>query len=162
MLKRLLCAVFSLLILVGCNNNFRKFEPITKGIDFLAEIKYYNEHYECICDINSSGEMHAEFTYPAEIEGLKYNVSKNGISAEYEELEYINKNEIFENTAAYLIWDVLSNVKGQVKSEDNLFFVEGKTKEFDYRLELGSSGLPIKLTTKPDIIEVTFKNVKIK
>ena len=150
------------LLFTGCKANFKKFEPITSGIEFSADIAYYNERYESNCQVNESGEMHVKFTNPAEIEGLKFNVSKNGVSAEYGELEYINKNEIFENTAIYLMWDVLSNAKSEVKSENNIFFVEGKTKGFDYKLELGSSGLPIKLVTNPNVLEVTFKNVRIK
>ena len=153
--------MFVLFFLVGCNN-FRKIEPVTRGIEFVADIKYYNEHYECECDIDSSGEMNLKFTYPAEIEGLEFNLSKNGISAEYRELEYINKNEVFKSTVACLLWEVFLGVGDEVKSENDVFYALGETKEFDYRLELGSSGLPIKLKTNPDIAEIEFRNVRIK
>lgn len=161
-MKRFVCLFLCLGFLVGCSDSHRAIEPLTRGIEFSAEIKYYNELYECDCQVNNSGEMNVEFRYPVELEGLKFTISDKGVSSEYRQLEYINQNSIFENTAAHLIWDVLVNSSDEVKSENDVFFLEGDSENFKYRLELGSSGLPIKLVTTPDIIEVVFKNVRIK
>lgn len=161
-LKRVFSVLLAMLILSGCGGKSTRIEPVTKGISFSCEITYYNETYECDCEVQKNGEAIFEFKYPTEIEGLRFLFSKNGVSVKYNEIEYINENITFENTAAHLIWDVLANVNGKAISENDVFFIEGESKEYDYRLELGSTGLPIKLKTNPDIIEVTFKNVKIK
>lgn len=161
-LKRVFSVLLAVIMLSGCGGKSTQIEPVTKGILFGCEITYYNETYECDCEVQKNGEATFEFKYPSEIEGLKFLLSKNGVSAKYNEIEYINENKTFENSAAYLIWDVLANESGEVKSENDVFFIEGESKEYDYRLELGSTGLPIKLKTNPDIIQVTFKNVKIK
>ena len=84
---------------MGCGSSHRVIEPVTQGIEFSAEIKYYNELYECDCAVNKSGEMNAEFTYPFELEGLNFTISDKGVSSEYEQLEYINQNYIFEETS---------------------------------------------------------------
>ena len=161
-LKRVFSVLLVVIMLSGCSSKATKIETVTKGISFECEITYYNETYECDCVVQKNGEATFKFKYPTEIEGLEFLFSKNGVSAKYNEIEHINENETFRNTAAYLIWDVLSNASGEVKSENDVFFIEGESKEYDYRLELGATGLPIKLKTNPDIIDVTFKDVKIK
>ena len=51
--------------------------------------------------------------------------------------------------------------KAEVFESDDVFYIEGVNNDFEYKLELGATGLPIKITTKPDIAKIEFRNVKI-
>ena len=161
-LKRVFSVLLAMLILSGCGGKSTRIEPVTKGISFSCEIVYYNETYECDCEVQKNGEAIIEFKYPSEIEGLKYLFSKNGVCAEFNGVQYINDNKTFEKTAAHLIYEVLSKSEGEVSKENDVFYIEGVTADFSYRFELGASGLPIKIWTQPNVVEIVFKNVKIK
>lgn len=159
-MKRLI-SVILLLLLCGCAGE-TTVKPVTKGITFQCEAVYYNESYECQCDVQQNGDMSVRFTWPADIEGLEFSFSKNGVKAHFKELEYINDKVVFENTVASLIYDVLSQEEVTVLEQDDVFYIEGVNKDFEYKLQLGATGLPIKITTTPDIAQIEFKKVKIK
>ncbi len=159
-MKRVFSLIFVLLLLCGCKSQ-TKITPLKTGITFSATATYYNESYECDCDIQKNGDMTVQFTYPAEIEGLKFVFSKNGVSVNFKEIEYITDKIIFENSVASLLYEVLSNNNTRVYEQENVFYLEGANNDFEYKLELGETGLPIKITTKPDVAKIEFKNVKI-
>ena len=56
-----------------------------------------------------------------------------------------------------------------IKTKDNteiyeyndVFYFDGVNNDFEYRMEFGATGLPIKITTKPDVAKIEFRNVKI-
>ena len=160
-MKRIVSVILLLLLLCGCAGE-TKVEPVTRGITFNCEAVYYNENYECVCDVQKNGDMTVQFTWPADIEGLEFSFTKNGVKAHFRDLEYINDKVIFENSVATLIYDVLSMEEAIVLEEDDVFYTEGVSKDFDYKLQLGATGLPIKITTDPDVAQIVFKKVKIK
>lgn len=160
-LKRLFSVILIMLLFTGCNSTKSNVKPINRGITFSCDVKYYNEAYECVGSINDDGETEVEFLSPKEIKGLKFTFADGSATANFQDIEYTSQKIVFENSVATLIYDVLSSAKGEAKEQDDVFFVEGVTKDFDYRLELGATGLPIKITTRPDAAEVVFKNVKI-
>ncbi len=160
-MKRILSVIVTLMFLIcGCNGE-TNIIPIKTGIEFSATATYYNETYECDCDIQKNGDMTVKFTYPADIEGLKFIFTDNGVSVNFKEIEYINEKIIFENSVASLIYEVLVNNNAKVYENDEVFYIEGVNNDFEYKLELGATGLPIKIITRPDIASVEFENVKI-
>ncbi len=161
-MKRLFSVILVLLIITGCDAPRQDITPVTRGISFSCEAIYYNENYECKGDIQSNGNTEITFTSPAEVEGLKFKFSKNGVSVNFKEIEYISQKIVFENSVASFINEVLSAESSQVLSENDVFYTKGITDDFEYRLELGATGLPIKITTNSQAVEVVFKNVKIK
>ncbi len=159
-MKRIFSVILVLLLLCGCKNQ-TKITPLKTGITFSANATYYNETYECDCDIQKNGDMTVKFTYPTELEGLKFLFSKNGVSVNFKEIEYVSDKIVFENSVASLLYEVLSKDNTEVYERDDVFYFEGVNNDFEYRLEFGATGLPIKITTKPDIAKIEFKNVKI-
>ena len=105
--------------------------------------------------------MTVNFTYPTEIEGLKFVFSKNGVSVNFKEIEYVSDKIVFENSVASLLYEVLSKDDTEIYERDDVFYFEGVNNDFEYRMEFGATGLPIKITTKPDIAKIEFRNVKI-
>ena len=159
-MKRAFSVILLLLLLCGCKSQ-TKITPLKTGITFSANATYYNESYECDCDIQKNGDMTVKFTYPAEIEGLKFVFTQNGVSVNFKEIEYVSDKIVFENSVASLLYEVLSKNNTEVFESENVFYLEGANKDFEYKLELGATGLPIKITTKPDVAKIEFKNVKI-
>ncbi len=161
-MKKLFSVILMLFLLTGCRATSQKITPITHGISFDCEATYYNEKYECQVDIENNGNTEIAFISPAEIEGLKFKFSKNGVSVNFDEIEFISQKIVFENSVASFINEVLSAENSEVLKENDVFYTEGITDDFEYRLELGATGLPIKITTDSKAVEVLFKNVKIK
>lgn len=161
-MKRIFSVILVLFLLTGCTSSSTKIKPITKGISFLCDVTYYNETYTCEGDIHKNGDTVIKFTAPSRLEGLKYTFTKNGVSVDFNEIEYISDKIVFESSAASFINEVLQGENTEVLKENDVFFTEGVTTEFEYKLELGATGLPIKITARPDAVSVIFKNVKIK
>ncbi len=159
-MKRIFSAVLILLLLCGCSNK-TEIKPVKTGILFSAIATYYNETYECNCDIQKNGDMTVEFTYPADIEGLKFKFSDNGVSVNFKEIEYVSEKIIFENSVASLIYEVMSGKSSEVYESEDVFYIEGVNNDFEYKLEIGATGLPIKITTRPDIAKIEFKKVTV-
>ena len=160
-MRKIFSVILLLIILCGCKST-AKITPVTRDITFVCEANYYNETYKCKCDVEKNGDTTIEFTYPADIEGLRFAFSKNGVSVNYRELQYISEKIVFENSVASLINEALSLTDTEVFEENDVFYTEGVNNEFEYKLQLGATGLPIKITTRPDIAQIVFKKVKIK
>lgn len=160
-MKKILLILLSVLLVTGCNAKKSGIKPILKGISFECDVTYYNENYSCKGDVEKNGNMVIEFVAPSELEGLKFTFSENGVLANFNEIEYIASKMVFENSAASLISKVLGDSDSSVLKEDDTFFIEGVADDFEYKLILGGTGLPIKITTRPDVATIEFKNVKI-
>lgn len=159
-MKRIFSVILVFLLLCGCKSQ-TKITPLKTGITFSANATYYNETYECDCDIQKNGDMTVEFTYPAEIEGLKFVFTKNGISVNFKDIEYVSDNIVFENSVASLLHEVISKDNTEIYEHNDVFYFDGVNNDFEYRMEFGATGLPIKITTKPDVAKIEFRNVKI-
>lgn len=160
-MKKVFSVILLLTMLCGCKGK-AKITPVTKGISFSCIATYYNETYECDCDIQKNGDTSVEFKSPADIEGLKFTFSKNGVSVNFKEIQYVSEKIVFENSVASLIYETLSKNQNEVFEQDDIFYTEGVNNDFEYKLQLGATGLPIKITTHPDIAQIEFKKVKIK
>lgn len=159
-MKRIFSVILVFLLLCGCKSQ-TKITPLKTGITFSANATYYNETYECDCDIQKNGDMTVKFTYPAEIEGLKFVFTKNGISVNFKDIEYVSDNIVFENSVASLLHEVISKDNTEIYEHNDVFYFDGVNNDFEYRMEFGATGLPIKITTKPDVAKIEFRNVKI-
>ena len=161
-MKRVFSIVLVLLLLCGCSGEGIEVEPLTTDISFLCEATYYNEEYKCECTVLKNGDATINFTYPENVNGLTFKFTKNSVSANFNGVEYLNDKIVFENSVAQLIYDVLTNADGKVYEKGDVFYTEGVAGDYEYRLQLGATGLPIMITTRPDVAQVMFKKVKIK
>ena len=151
-----------LLLLVGCGTSKTKVKPITKGIAFTCDVTYYNESYVCKGETDQNGETVIEFLSPDDINGLKFHFTKSGVTTSFKDTEYKAPKIVFENSVATFINEVLTAENTAVFKENDVFYTDGVTDTFEYKLHLGGTGLPIKITTRPDAVEVVFREVKIK
>ncbi len=160
-MKKVFSVILALLIFAGCKGG-TNLTPQTKGITFNCDVTYYNEVYECKGETDQNGGMVIEFISPDDIKGLKFTFTKSGVTSSFKDTEYKAQKIVFENAVATFIYEVLTNPNTEVFKEDDVFYTEGVTDNFEYKLHLGGTGLPIKITTRPDAAEVVFREVKIK
>lgn len=161
-MKKIFSVVLALLLLTGCSATASNVKPCLKGISFGCDVTYYNETYECKGETDNNGGMVIEFISPDDIKGLKFTFTKSGVISSFKDTEYKAQKIVFENSVATFINEVLTAENAAVFKENDVFYTDGVTTDFEYKLEIGGSGLPIKITTRPDAVEVVFKNVKIK
>ena len=148
--------------LSGCNGIANNITPHTKGISFIAEVTYYNECYECDVAIEQNGDTVITLTQPDDIEGLTFNYKGNQVAISYKGLEYKTDLSSPENSVANFLYSVFQNPsKDVIKNNDNLY-VEGKADSHSYKMFLGATGLPLKITTVSGSYEVIIKNATIK
>lgn len=150
-----------MLVLTACSPTVKNITPITKGITFSCEATYYNEIYECEVTVQKNGDTQITFKKPVEIESLTYSFSSNGVSAKLNDVEYINDKKVFEKSVANFIYEVMINSNTDVFSEDDVFYTEDKAAGYEYKMQIGQSGLPIKIITNSQAIIVIIKNAKI-
>ncbi len=161
-MKKIISLLSVLFFLTGCSAVHSKVKPVTSGISFSCEAVFYNEVFLIDGTVEKNGDTFIKFNSPAQIEGLKYTYTANGVSVNFNEVEYIADKKIFESSLSNFIYEVLKNKDTQVLIKDDVFFIKGKADNFEYKLELGATGLPIKLTTVSDAVVINFKNVRIK
>lgn len=160
-MKKAFSVILALIVLSGCSAR-ANITPQTKGITFGCDVTYYNEVYECKGETSENGDTVIEFITPDDINGLKFKFTDKGVTVNFKDTELKSQKIVFENSVASFIYTVLNSENTDVINENDLFFAEGVSGDFEYKLELGGTGLPIKITTRPDAVEVVFKNVKIK
>lgn len=155
-------SIILVLLLAGCGIKNANIVPVTKGIAFDCNVTYYNEVYECKGKTDAKGNMVIEFLSPTDIKGLRFAFKEGSVTSSFKDTEYKAQKIVFENSVASFVYDVLANANAEVIKQGDLFYSEGVTDNFEYKLHLGGTGLPIKITTRPDAVTVVFENVKIK
>ena len=161
-MKKILCAFLVIFTLCGCNKIAKNITPHTKGITFNAQATYYNECYECNVEIEQNGDTVITITEPNDIEGLIFSYKGNETLISYKGLEYKTNNNSPEISVADFIYSVFQNPTGDIIKDNDNLYIEGKTKKNNYKLFLGATGLPLKITTTSGGYEVIIKNATIK
>lgn len=162
-MKRLLyfLILFSLMVLnTGCKKS-SEVTAVTSGLSFKAEIISDKNITECNVTIAKNGSTEITVTKPKEISGLtiSYNGSRtfsyNGLTDKFD-------GNLPIQSDTDLLYDIFSDAeKGEVKKQNDTYFIKGKIDKTSYTMTLGGSGIPIKITTNTDI-EIIIKDAKIK
>lgn len=151
-----------ILLLTGCNQLAKNITPHTRGITFNADISYYNENYECEVEIEQNGDTIISLTAPQDLKGLSFSYKGDQVLITYNGLEYKCDDFSPENSVADFIYSVFQcETNDVIKNDDNLY-IEGKTQSQSYKLFIGATGLPLKITTVSGGYEIIIKNATIK
>lgn len=160
-MKRLFCIILIILTLCGCETTANNITPKTKGISFEAEVSCYNEKYECNAVISQNGDTVIEITSPEDIRGLTFKFIANKLTIEYQGLEYKYNSTSPEHSVANFIYETLNSEQPEVVKNNDEFYTEGKTENFNYRLFVGATGLPLKICDISGGYEAIIKNATI-
>ncbi len=158
-MKKLLC-IFSLLLLVGCSNA-TSIKPTTRNLSFLAEIAYYNEFYEISAEISQNGEMTIKILQPADLKDIVFTVTENDIKSEFNGITY-EYTSPHQSDVISFIYNAFKEENPKVFENDNQFFTKGKFENFEYKMFIGQSGLPLEIIDSSGRFNVIFKNPGIK
>lgn len=163
-MKKLLFSVLAVIMIVsntGCTNKSSVVTPITTGLSFTAQIGFNDTKTECKTVIEKDGKTTFTVMAPAEINGLTFVFSAGKATVNYKGLEYNFSGELSEYNAVNMVYKVLENAdKNSVIAKDDAYVVRGNINNTDYVLQLGATGLPIKITAENGL-EVIIKNATI-
>lgn len=155
--------VFSLvfLLLCGCAR-IRPVKPVLKNISFTAEIQC--ENINCVVDgITSDSGLKLTVKEPEKIEGLMFEVDKNGVTAGYKGISYtVDVNTAPKGAVMQAMFDILKDVvnKKIVCYQDNCE-IKGSVNGHEYSFLFSPQGLPISVEVEDINLSVTFSNVTI-
>ena len=158
-MKKLLC-IFSLLLLVGCTNP-STVKPITRNLTFSADLTYYNEFYEISGEIDQNGKMIIKISEPENLKDIVFTVTDGNIKADFKGISY-NLNSPNQTNAILFIYNAFKEEAPKVYENNNQFFTKGKFENFEYKMFIGQSGLPLEIIDSSGRFNVIFKNPTIK
>ena len=160
-----LSALMLAVLLCGCGGKKTAVVPLTKGISFTADIKYYNENYKCKVRISEDESFVGEVVSPEEIKGMKITCSKDKMTAEYGGLSYDFKFSSIPLggvcTAVYEVFKSTWEEGVEVVSDNQKFYINGRAGEYEYKMTVAPTGLPLSLEIPDDSFKVEFSDVAI-
>lgn len=158
-MKKLLC-IFLLFLLVGCTNP-STIKPITRNLTFSADLTYYNEFYEISGEINQNGKMTLKILQPEDLKDITFTVTDGNIKADFKGISY-DFNSPHQTDAISFIYNAFKEEAQKVYENDNEIFLKGDFDNFEYKMFIGQSGLPLKIIDSSGRFNVIFKNPGIK
>lgn len=166
-MKKRLCFILVLVLafLCGCNNNQSNISAITKNLKFTAEINYNNEAFKFDFEIHDDGKTIMKAISPERIKNTVFELYDNNILIKSNKLEYKSTLENLPVVSPIsFIYNVFKCVgKNNIKAieENNQYFISGITETYQYKLFIGSSGLPIKIIDDKNKISAIITKVTI-
>lgn len=165
-MKKLLINFLVLIISLSfcsCNKS-DKVTAVTSGLVFEAETEYKENCFNYFVYIHSDGTTETELLNNGESTGLKTMISKNSVTLSASGLE---KQTSLTSLPDGIILDFFAACyqdakERDVKTVNDTFYTEGKTKKYDYKIILGATGLPIKIEESNFGISVDIKNATLK
>ncbi len=163
-MKKLLFSVLAVIMIVsntGCSNKSSVVTPVTTGLSFTSQISFNDTEIKCETVIEKDGKTTFTVITPDEIKGLTFAFGSGNATASYKGLEYKFSGELSEYNAVNMVYKVLENAdENSVIMKDDAYIIRGSIDNIDYALQLGATGLPIKITAENGL-EVVIKNATI-
>lgn len=161
-MRKILCLIVPVLLLCSCATKAEKIKPITKGLQFTAQINFYNEQYECDTIIKQNGDTEISFLTPEDLSGLKIIYSAGGVTTSYNGLEYkYDYGSLPQYSASDILYKIFSTEYDIVIEQDDNYYVEYIEDNLNCKMQIGATGLPIKIKEKSSRFEILIKNPTI-
>lgn len=159
---RILVLCFIFLLFCGCSAK-GEITPQIHNISFEANIRYYNEEYQCNADIDKDGNITLTFNSPENLEGLILRVVDDKTSIEYMGLTYSPKGSSQPlGNIANIVNCVFKDIGDKkLKHSGKNIEICGKIDNKNYVMLFSPSGLPLMLNIDNSDIIVHFNNLKI-
>lgn len=164
-MKKLLCFILCTLLCIplsGCNNKSSEVTAVTSGLKFTAHTTYLEENYEYHITVTENGEMLTEVFDKEKNTILTAHFSDENVTLRYSDLEY--KTEISALPQGLIIDFFYSVFCDTATKKDNVLFqndqylISGSTDKYKYKMFLGQTGIPIKITEENLSITAVLKN----
>lgn len=163
-MKKILSLMLILLTLTACSGK-TEVTPCLTGIEFNADITYYNENYKGECSVKEDGTLKFTVTEPESISGYTVTLSQNGMTAEFLGLTFVpNENNMpFSGVAGDFYEKYMSAVRGEYKpsKKGDAYIIEGGNNSEAFTLYISPTGLPQKITLPDERFTVYFYNCSV-
>lgn len=157
----LICSII-LINLCGCKSN-SEVEATVSDISFTAEADYGGKKLEYAVKIDSAGNTETEILKSGKPSGFK--VLNDGVNTVFtlDGIEHkTSLSSLPEGIITDLFYICFKDAAGKpVQADENSFLVEGNTDKYNYKITLGETGLPLKLTESNLNISVIITNQSI-
>lgn len=166
-MKRILSLTFSVIfiLLCGCNNISPGIVAVTEGLSFIAKVDYNNEIYEFKVEITQKNKMIMQVLSPKRIENFVFEFSGDSVAFGLGDLKHKSQIDALpEISPASFIYSVFSDAakhKTDIALKNNEYFIIGTAEKYEYKLFIGTSGLPIKITDSENNITAIIKQATI-
>ena len=160
-MKKLSIILCFCLFLCGCSATNNKITPVSRSVSFNAEINYQSEPFDFFVTINENGETYIENRQ----DGYIIEFLKTSVNFKYGDLVYKTETSAlpddFKLDLIHNIFSEISTSKPTVVAKNDEFFIDGETENYKYKVFLGLSGLPLKITEKNNNISIIISNAKV-
>lgn len=153
------CLIFS-----GCNgyNKSSDVTVVTSGLSFIAKLSYLDNNFDYSVIINENGETEIKYISKSGDTGTDYIFKNDTVIYSHNGLEYkTDISAIPDSSTADFIYTVFKeaeNIKNNVIYKNQQYYINGETKKYKFKIFLGQTGLPIKITDSKMGISVIIQN----
>ncbi len=156
-MKKIICALLSLVLLCSCSSG-KNVRAVNRDLSYKAHIFYFGKEYNILCNID---ENHAEYTIEdGQIKGLCVKVSKDGIMAEFNNLEKsIQRGNTSVFSVLYDITEFFDSQDYKTQNDGGNCFVDGQIDFGKFRYFYTPSGLPISINFENGNFSAQFYDI---
>ena len=105
--------------------------------------------------------MTLKILQPDDLKDITFTVTNGNIKADFKGLSY-NLNSPNQTNAISFIYNAFKDEAPKVYENNNEFFIKGQFDNFEYKMFIGQSGLPLEIIDSSGRFNVIFKNPGIK
>ncbi|MBO5019265.1 MAG: hypothetical protein J6D52_01235 [Clostridia bacterium] len=163
MKKAFLLIISFCLFLSGCKgyNKYPDVTAVTSGLSFIAKLSYMEDCYDYSVVIKENGETELKHI-SNEKAGIDYTFKKDTVTYNFDGLEYkTDISAIPDSSTADFIYTVFKEtgeMRNNVSYKNQEYYIKGETDKYKFKIILGQTGLPIKITDSKMGISVIIKN----
>lgn len=105
--------------------------------------------------------MTLKILQPEDLKDITFTVTDGNIKADFKGISY-DFNSPHQTDAISFIYNAFKEEAQKVYENDNEIFLKGDFDNFEYKMFIGQSGLPLKIIDSSGRFNVIFKNPGIK
>ena len=160
----LICFCF---IFTGCKgyNKGPDVTVVTSGLSFVAKLSYMKNIYDYSVIIDKNGKTTINYISKSDEPGTDYIFEDDTVIYSYNGLEYkTDISAIPDNSIADFIYTVFKeckNIQNKVYFKNQEYYIKGETDKYKFKMVVGQTGLPIKITDSKMGISAIIKNPSI-
>lgn len=151
------------LLFTGCNgyNKSSAVTVVTTELSFIAKLNYMNNSFDYSVTINENGDTAMKYISNSGEIGTDYIFQKDTVTYCYNSLEYkTDISSIPSSSVAdfiYIVFREIDGLKNNVCYKNQQYYIKSETDKYKFKIILGQTGLPIKITDSQKEISVEIK-----
>ena len=164
-MKKIFLALISLcLVFSGCNgyNKSSVVTAVTTELSFVAKLSYGENTYDYSVLIKENGITEMKYLSKSGETGTDYIFQNDSVTYSYNGLSYKTDMSAMPNSSVsdfiYTVFKETEKQKNNVSYKNQEYYINGETDKYKFKITLGQTGLPIKITDSKMGISVTIKN----